>query len=162
MDFIGDVINLTVFDEKGNLVAKLDTLKKGELHYDTEGTNTYLGITDIAFRTEMLKQFGKQVEQENKTDFEKTLSEDSNETVLKFSYRKESPKFKLIADGIMYDSETNKVSNDFKVVVPCAKLTSPYRLEAKNTKVSEFDYVFKPIPKGGDAEIFEIRIKERN
>ncbi|WP_137743429.1 hypothetical protein [Robertmurraya siralis] len=161
MDIIMDVINLEIYDEKGRHVVTLDTLNKSQLFYDLTGRNTYLGVTDVAFRTEILKQLGEVVK-EDISDFNKSVTEDNNELKIKFKKHNKLPKFKLVGRGVSYDAETNRINKDIKIIIHNAQLANGYDLENKAGNPSLFDYVFEVLPTNDDADdLFEMVIKER-
>lgn len=163
MNFINDVVEVDIFDENGKFVTKLDSLQQGDLYYENNDLyKNILGITDVAFRPELLKYIGTQVKTESKNDFEKAIeSAEDEELIFKFQNNKSNPKFKLVAHGITYDGDTNLINYKFKIIIPNAELTNGYSLKTHVAKASKFDYVFNLLPYTKDTdEVFEIRLKE--
>ena len=161
MSFIIDVLELDVFTEEGEHIVKFDSLTRSKLFYNPDG-RSYLGVTDALFRKEMLEHIGSVTDKEPKSDFSKFTDGDKEETVIKFFHQQSKPRFKLVAKGLSYDPETNKIDNEITVIVPLSKLNSGYAIESDlaTGKASSFDFIFNFITDDVNAELFEVRIKE--
>lgn len=157
-DFLMNVMDLKVFDEKGKLVTNLDTATKGTLVHSDQASYFAISITD--FNIDMLKAIGEVENNEALSDFEKELITKSTKIKFKPLYRMENEKkFKLIAEGELYNSE-GSISHDFKVIINNSVLTSGLEFEFSNVDVSEYTHVFGiRVDDNGDS--FELELIEK-
>jgi hypothetical protein len=160
MNILQDVIDLDVFDEKGNLITQIKSMVKGTLVYRDRKHESTLSVKDALFNLDMLKQLGKAVTEESKSDFDKQLL-GKQDTVIKFNIKKKSQKLKLIGKGIMYDVNTGQVSHDFQVIIPNVEYRNNYEMKLECGELFNPDYTFLIIPYNDEGDLFDIRLTER-
>jgi hypothetical protein len=161
MNFISDVINLYVYDEKGKNVANLTTLTKGDFLFEEKEGEYKLYVNTPELNLSLLKFLGE-FKEESKTDWEKMKTFSGNDTkTLEFG-KQDIKHCKLFANTISYDSETNKVNLDLYYEIPKCTIKRNVNFLHTCDKVSGFDYVFTIIPYDEKGNSFKLHIKERN
>lgn len=157
-NFLMDVMDLKVFDDKGKFITKLDTATKGILVHSDQASYFAINITD--FNIDMIKAIGEVNNTETLTDFEKELTPKSTKIKFKPLYNHENVKqFKLIAEGILYNN-LGDPSHDFKVVINNSVLTSGLEFEFSNVDINEYTHVFS-IHVDKDGNSFELELIEK-
>lgn len=112
-----DALDLRIYDGEGKLVTEIKHNVKSVLHL---GSRKF-GINNALLNLEMLKSLGVEDQAKNElSDFEKALN---NKTVIKFGKRISNKPYKIIANGIMYCPDTNKVSHKFNLVIHEANIS---------------------------------------
>ncbi|KOS61570.1 hypothetical protein FJQ98_15890 [Lysinibacillus agricola] len=157
-NFLMNVMDLKVFDEKGKFITKLDTATKGELVHSDQASYFAINISD--FNIDMIKAIGEVENTESLSDFEKELAPKSTKIKFKPLYRNENEKkFKLVAEGELYNS-SGDVSHDFKVIINESVLMSGLEFEFSNVDISEYTHVFA-IRVDDNGNSFELELIEK-
>lgn len=156
-NFLMDVLDLKVLDDKGKLITKMDAATKGKLvHNDKE---SYFAINITNFDIELMKAIGEVKDNDSLSDFEKELTPKTTKIKFKTAYSNANYKeFKLIAEGDLYNNE-GEVSHGFKIIIDKSILTSGVELNVDMVKVSEFSHVFAITSDDFELELIE---KEKN
>lgn len=151
-----DVIDLMVFNKKGKLLAKLESIKENDLNYSQYSNENYLLIKDALLNTDILEVLGNK-ESENKNDYEKELSMESN--TICFGSKK-NVDCKLIGIGYLKET-TNGMNVKFKFEIPKAEMVNKLQIKSTcdyNDGSSDFDYVFKIYPFNDEGDLFKLHI----
>ncbi|MGE7840621.1 hypothetical protein ACQKNX_07510 [Lysinibacillus sp. NPDC093712] len=152
-NFLMDVMDLKVFDEKGKFITKLDTATKGKLVHNEK--DSYFAINIVDFDIELMKAIGELKNNETLSDFEKELAPKS--TKIRFKTTKsitDFKDFKLIAEGTLYNGD-GVASHDFKIIIDKSILTSGVGVNVDLGKVSEFSHVFAITSDDFEFELIE-------
>lgn len=133
-----DVIDLYVFDEEGNQVTFLNSLKNSGIYLNS--SEPYVFVKDALLDTDLLKFIGR-AEDIQRSDYEKKIT-----GVQKYSTTivlgKLSKKLcKLVGKGYMRDA-TTQMNTEFMFEIPKAAIMTGIDLAQSSTEVSEFDLVF--------------------
>ncbi|MEQ6355115.1 hypothetical protein ABNX05_10850 [Lysinibacillus sp. M3] len=153
-NFLMNVMDLKVFDEKGKFITKLDAATKGALVHN--GKDSYFAINTVEFDIELMKAIGEVKDNDSLSDFEKELTPKTTKIKFKTTDSIANYKeFKLIAEGDLYSS-TGEVSHDFKIIIEKSILTSGVGINVDLDKFSEFSHVFAIT-----SDDFELELKEK-
>lgn len=160
MNVIQDVIELEVFNEEGQLVTKIETVKNVRLHWSTEGGNSYLTVTDALVNFKMIEQLGE-VQLDRLSDFDKRMSTTGGSKTIVFNQKPKKSKFKLIGRGITYSIETANVNYDFEIIIPEVELSNEYKFYSEQGEVHAPHYTFKIKPFNEEEDLFKVVLHER-
>jgi hypothetical protein len=146
---IRDVLDLTVFDESGKLVAILDSLKNSKI------CNGYVVIKDALFDEDFLKFIGR--EEKCNNDYDKYLSNEKTTIIINENIVK---KCKLI--GVMlWRKDSNCKDIKCKFEIPKATTVNSFELDsAPDGDPSTNDIIFKIMPYNEIGDLYKIHIIE--
>ena len=155
------VVDVFVFNEDGQLVIKLDSLKENSLVLNSDDNDTnYLFIKDGLLDTTMLESMGTLEETVEESDYNKLIKgngENKTKTIA-FGSKKYMP-CKIICLGNMIDQETKNWVN-FKIEIPKAVLVNKLSIYSNNINISDFDYVFQIEEFNDKGDLFKFHIEE--
>lgn len=155
-----DVLEITVYDERGSFITDLKFNKKVSLETVKAGTMTYLTVTDVVQNLDMLELLGEKV-LNSKTDFEKDNFESPEVTVIKFSENSPRKKLKLVGTGIDYNLDTSEVEHDIKIIFPNVELIKENNLTFGAGEVQTPKYKFKVLPYDAEGNLYDMQFKKR-
>lgn len=161
MNVIQDVIELEVFNENGEFVTKIDTVKESGLIWMEGVENSYLAIKDAIVNFKLIEQLGE-VEKSETSDFDKRVNGNKNSKTVVFSQFPKNKKFSLVGRGIAYSLETAELSHDFEIVIPNAELVNEYSFKSELGEPHMPHFVFKINPYNGNDDLFKVVIHERD
>ncbi len=150
-NYLFNVMDLKVFDEKGKFITKLDAATKGTLVHTEQ--DSYFAINTADFDIELMKAIGEVKDNATMSDFEKELAPKT--TKIKFKTNNSITnfkEFKLIAEGELYNT-LGEVSHEFKIIIDSSILTSGVGLNVDLSKVGEFSHVFAITSDGFELEL---------
>lgn len=160
MNVIQDVIDLEVFNEKGQMVTKISTVKNVELNWRTDGDGSYLTVSDALVNFKMIEQLGE-VQKNSLSDFDKRVSNSGDPKTIVFKKQPKNSKFKLIGRGITYSVETANVNYDFEIIMPDVELVNEYQFFSEQGEVHTPSYTFKINSFNDEDDLFKIVLHER-
>lgn len=147
------VLNLTVFDENGNKVAHLDTLKKSNIH--TLENQSVVVVRDALLDEDLLKFIGR-VEENNSSDYEKSLSNEKSRTTITFN-NNHKKKCRLIGKGFYRQNTTGK-DIEFTFEVPNATISTGFNFEQSSTHLTDYHIVFEMNSYNDQGDLFKIHM----
>lgn len=154
-----DTVDLEIFDSSGKLITKINHNQKAFLNLGySQGT---FGIQSAMLDLDLLSSFGETASDEDYSDFEKSLKSDTK----RISFKKDSPhqkRYKILAKGILHDSETGAISHDFSLVIHEARLHTKETLsiDANAGEVFTPNYVFE-LKETVDGKYVDLETKKR-
>ena len=132
-----DAVNLKIYDDEGKLITEITHNTKSVLHLG----NQKFGFNNALLNLELLKLFGNSEEVEIKSDFEKALD---NKTVIKFKAKQgNTSTYKIIANGILYSTESSMISHKFDLVIYRARVAEGARIDFEVATPYEPSFMFK-------------------
>ncbi|WP_063562896.1 hypothetical protein [Paenibacillus sp. O199] len=150
-----NVIGLHVFDELGNKVTYLDSLKESKLVTSDE-EQTLLYVKDALLDTQLLK-FITNEEEDISSDYESFFHKKTYRT---FSFKKTTRKCKLIAETDYRNSLGQDHNTYFEI--PNAQIVSSIDFYTSSSGYpSDTDIMFIIEPFNEDNELFKIHIEEK-
>ncbi|ASA22582.1 hypothetical protein [Paenibacillus donghaensis] len=152
-----EVIELLVFDENGNKVAHLDSLKQSYLK-TSQGYSPYLYIKDALLNYDLL-EFSHAEVKNNRSDYEKELNNEKDFKEISYN-PKLVKKCKLIAKTL-YRTDDTKEDKEVYFNIPNAKTNGAIDFTSCNEgEPSTFDSVFSIHSYNENGDIFKIRIEQ--
>lgn len=146
-----DVLEVTIFDEKGTVITTLDTLKSSNLFLDNEGVFR-LVVEDALLNDAVLKFIGKH-EKDSSSDFDKYLKKQKYGTTITFN-RHTDKSCKLIGKGILREVDSN-MDKEFLFEIPNAVTTTQFEfrkdLDVYNPSTFWLGFIAKPFNDEGDS-----------
>lgn len=158
--FFRYVVEVLVFNENGQLVTKLDTLKENSLMYSSTNKNlNYLAIKDCALDTTLLEGMGTPETTPEESDYDKLIkNSDNNFKTITFGAKEDVP-CKLVCLGVMRKLNCNDTR--FKIEIPKASLVNQFELRSDNEELSGFDYIFKLDQFNEKGDLFKLHIEDK-
>lgn len=152
------IIDLYVFDKNGTLVTVLDSLK--ESHINQNKAHPVLYAKD-ALLDDFLLEFFNRRESDNKTDYEKFVSNgfEEEKSLKTLVYRQTTKECKLIAKAVIRDSQSS-LERYMYYEVPEASVSNFNSFDFSETQVSDWDLVFNINPYNGDGDLYKIHIEQ--
>ncbi|WP_440109989.1 hypothetical protein [Paenibacillus sp. QZ-Y1] len=152
------VIDLYVFNENGKLITILDSLK--ESYIDPNKAYPILYAKDALLDDSLLEFFNRR-EIDNKTDYEKFVSNgfEEEKSIKTLVYRQNTKECKLIAKATIRDSESSSERYIY-YEVPEANVSNYDSFNSSATQVSEWDLVFNIKPYNEDKDLYKIHIEQ--
>jgi hypothetical protein len=145
-------LEVTIFDQQGNLITELYTLKNSYLQIkDKHG---YLFIKDALLDKKFLEFIGK-VEEDNSTDFDKFIKNKKYSTTITFNNRPNKV-CKIIGKGVLRNA-TDFKDNEFLFEIPDAIYDGNIDFISDMEQVSEFDFAFRILP-NDNGDLFKMHI----
>lgn len=150
-----EVIDLSIYNDKGSFITKLDTLK-----------NSYIGIkngqgivkvTDALFN-QYLMAFLSKYEDNTKSDFEKDITNEPQKDTYVFNINQKRS-CKLIGTTHFKRNEDHK---DIKVTfeIPNAITGNSMKFSADGIEVTPFDLIFEISPFNDEGDIMKLHIED--
>lgn len=145
-------LDVSIFDESGNLVTALETLKNSYIQIkDNAG---YLLIKDALLDKNLLQFIGK-TEEDTLSDFDKVLNGKKYTTTITFN-QKMYKSCKIIGKGLLRDV-TTQMDQEFLFEIPSARFGGDLDFISDCESVSEYDFVFRILP-NGNGDLFKMHI----
>ncbi|MCL1700707.1 hypothetical protein [Lysinibacillus sp. Bpr_S20] len=152
-NYLFNVMDLKVFDDKGKFITKLGAATKGTLVHTEQ--DSYFAIKTADFDIELMKAIGEVKDNDAMSDFEKELAPKTTKIKFKTTNSITNFKeFKLIAEGELYNA-LGEVSREFKIIIDKSILTSVVGINVDLDKVSEFSHVFAITSDDFELELIE-------
>jgi len=145
-----EVLEVTIFDEKGMVVTTLDTLKSSNLFLDKYGVFNLI-VEDALLDDKLLKFIGKH-EKDNLTEFDKYLKKQKYGTTITFN-RHIDKSCKVIGKGILRETDSC-LDKEFLFEIPNAMTTTQFEF-SKDLKYHDpstfwLGFIAKPYNEEGD------------
>ncbi|WP_090739391.1 hypothetical protein [Paenibacillus sp. Mc5Re-14] len=145
-----EIIDLTIYDELGNKVAHLDSLKESYL-----GKHTVF-VKDALLDLDLLKFMGK-AEDKFVSDYESESSREKYDTTIVFNHNTTKP-CKLIGKGVIRSQETGR-DVEFMYEVPKAEISLNYTMIVESSpNVSDHDFSFDILPFNEEGDMYKLHI----
>lgn len=148
-----NVLDVSVFDENGELITELNTLKDSQLVIQA-GVG-YLHIVDALLDQDLLEYIGS-AEEEKMSDFEKHLLRQKFSKTITFN-KNSNKKCKIIGRGFMRNAEDFK-DKEYLFEIPNAEIGSGVDFTGFSEEVSVYDFVFKINPFNEEGDLFKMHI----
>jgi hypothetical protein len=152
------VIDLYIYNEKGNLIAVLDSLK--ESYIDTNTVPPILYAKDALLDDSLLEFFNKR-EDDNRSDYDKFVSkgfeEDKPHKTL--VYRQTTKQCRLIAKTEIRESESGQDKMMY-YEIPKASVSNYDCFDFNEKNPSEWDLAFKIEAYNEDNDLYKIHIEQ--
>lgn len=156
-----DVLEIDVYDEKGNLITNLNYTREVKLRVVTNVTAEHiLFIEDGVQNTKMLELLGEKVEQ-NLSDFEKNSFTTPEVNVIKFNANPKTTKLKVVGTGIDYNLDTAQIGHDIKIIFPNVELIKDNEFIFGAGEVYPPVYKLLVLPYNDAGDLYEVQMKER-
>ncbi|KAF6620589.1 hypothetical protein G7L40_20705 [Paenibacillus polymyxa] len=149
---IRDIIELHVFDEAGNFISTINTLKKGSISV----ANRTIRVKDALLNGDMLKFLNKS--EDTKSDYDKFFSKTQNCETIVFNRRVVN--CKLIAEGF-YRKQENQKDVLVQYEMPKCSIVSAYNFNHSYMgDADDFDYVFEIKEFNEKGDLFKLHIEK--
>lgn len=157
-----DVLDVTIYDERGKFLNKLNFAKKVQLKIqDDEEGNTYLYVQEACQDLNMLELLGEKVIN-NISDFEKESFATPDVNLIRFSNNAAPVKLKVIGTGVDYSLKTSEIEHDIKIIFPNVELIRNNDFIFCAGEEQQPVYKFKVLPFDEDSGVlYEMQFKKR-
>lgn len=132
-----DTVDLKIFNKEGKLLTEINHNIQSVLDLGKQ----YFGVNNGLLNIELLKLMSKHNNKGSKmSDFDKVLN---NKTTIKFSSQSNLDSLKIIANGVLYSPDTQKISHKFNLVIHNARISNSHKLDFKVAEVYSPSFTFK-------------------
>ncbi len=156
MNIIQDVIDLEIYDKDGVLITEINKMTKGSLKQRDKD----LIVSNATLNLKMLEILGD-LEKNEVSDFDKASGGIEDEKTFTFNNEKMFTEVKLIGKGVLYDTNTMKISHDFKIIIPKAVLFRDFSLDLEVATAYSPQYHFRMQSYNEAKDLFQVKLKER-